>query len=547
MPVTNNGLNAEDLIVSINPGHDGSVAAFRNGTLLFSLEGEHGSHPRHLAANAYLLLKAMGRLEKIPAVIATSGWGNGYPFQSASTPYEGVAEDLVKVGTAAVFGQKVIWFESSHERSHIFCSYGLSPFPQGEPCYALVWEGIIGSFYEIDENIRIVQHGPVLSSPGYKYSFLFDLADPSCDVGSWKLDTAGKLMALAGFSSREVPTPEEQAFIKRILRDVGPPFTDKSAFNDSPYRNCGVTNPAFQDLAAAFSNRLFDIFYSYAKKHLTKGYPLLIGGGCGLNCEWNSRWRDSGLFSDVFVPPVANDSGCAIGTGIEAQYKLFKRAKINWSVYSGPEFIWDSEPEGFLEDPLDYDRITGLLLRDGVVAWVHGRSEIGPRALGNRSLLASPFNRANKDRLNEIKQREWYRPIAPVCLEEDAKALFGLSDSSPFMLYFQKACPGNLEATRHVDGSARVQTVNKEQNLPLYLLLSAFKRHTGVGVLCNTSLNKKGAGFINNSRDLFAFARDKHIEAVVVNARCFFSTRGRGDADARAECSCRSSLVTPSV
>jgi hydroxymethyl cephem carbamoyltransferase len=513
----------DELIMAVNSGHDGAVSALREGDLLFSIESEQDSHPRHLPANAYLLLDAMGKTARAPSVVATSGWNKGFPFQSATTPYEGISDHLVKVRRGAIFGRETLFFESTHERSHIFCSYGMSPFPARQPCYALLWEGVIGSFYEIDASMRITRHGPVLSYPGYKYSFAFDLADPSCEVDSWRLDTAGKLMALRAFSKRTCPTEEEKNVIARILSSVEPSSANKYRFKDTPYFNCGVSNAAFQDLVASLSDALFDVFYRYAEKHLRKRYPLLISGGCGLNCEWNSRWRDSGLFADVFVPPVANDSGSAIGTAIDAQYVLSGRSKIRWSVYSGPDFVWDSNAEGFAEQPLDYDYIADLLYHDKVVAWVQGRSEIGPRALGNRSLLASPLRVAMRDRLNGIKQREWYRPIAPACMEEDAEHLFGLSGNSPFMLYFQPTCATSLEATTHVDGSARVQTISSEQNLPLHTLLSAFRKRSGVGVLCNTSLNRKGCGFINRSSDLFAFAREKSIYAVVVNSRSFLA------------------------
>ena len=514
-------LPAGGLILAINPGHDGAVVALKDGNLLVSAEAEHDSHPRHLPANSYLLLDVASKLGEVPAVIATSGWPQGFPFQSARTPYHGIAENLVKVRVSTVFGQKTLLFESTHERSHIYCSYGMSPFPQGKPCYVLVWEGDIGSFYEIDERMHIRQHGPVLSSPGYKYSFLFDLADPASQMGTWRMDAAGKLMALAAFSGRIDPTSEERSVVTRIIEQVSPPITDKQPFKDTPYFNCGVTNPEFRELVAIFSNMLFDIFFNYAKKNLNKGYPLVISGGCGLNCGWNSRWRDSGLFSDVFVPPVTNDSGSAIGTAVEAQHMLSGCAKITWSVYSGLDFEWDEHVEGFVESPLNDESIAELLVQEKVIAWVQGKPEIGPRALGNRSLLASPFRREMRDHLNRIKYREWYRPIAPVCLEEDAHRLFGVDGNSPFMLYFQAQCAPELKAVTHVDGSARVQTVNYEQNPPLYRLLSAFKRRTGFGVLCNTSLNSKGNGFINRSSDLFKFAEARGLDAVVVNSRCY--------------------------
>jgi predicted NodU family carbamoyl transferase len=515
-------LPAGGLILALNPGHDGAVVVLKNRSLLLSYEAEQDSHPRHMPTTAYLLLNVIGELDDVPAVVATSGWSQDETYyQSTSAPYYGIDDDVVKVRPSMLFGHRTLLFESTHERSHIFCSYGMSPFDQGEPCYVLVWEGEIGSFYEVDERMRICQHGPVVSFPGYKYSFLFDLADPSSGAGSWRLDTAGKLMALAGFSKKAGPTFEEQRVITRILQDVSPRVNDKKLFKDSRYLNCGVTDPAFRQLVGRFSDALFDVFYSYARAHLKKGFPLLVAGGCGLNCEWNSKWRDCGLFSDVFVPPVTNDSGSAIGTAIEAQYVLSNCAKISWTVYSGLEFDWDGNMEGFVETALDYEHIADLLAQEKVIAWVQGRSEIGPRALGNRSLLASPLKRANKDRLNSIKGREWYRPIAPVCLEEDSQCLFGVDGGSPFMLYFQMSRNPQLEAVSHVDGSARVQTVSSQQNPPLYKLLTAFKRRTGFGVLCNTSLNRKGMGFINRSRDLFAFANEKGIDAIVIGARTY--------------------------
>jgi hydroxymethyl cephem carbamoyltransferase len=518
-------LSRTGAIIAVNPGHDGAFAIVKDGKLLLSVEAEHDSKPRHMPALAYFLLNNISKMNEVPSIICTSGWSDGFPFQSAGTTYHGTSQRELRIRSSSVFGLKTRLFESTHERSHIFCSYGLSPFPQGEPCYVLLWEGDIGSFYEIDERLCIRQLKPVLSFPGYKYSFLFDLADPSAPMGTWNHDSAGKLMALAGFSNRRQATADELVVIRRILENVMPPTTDKQLFADTPYLNCGVTEPRFRELVAVFSETIFDIFCSYAKTHLIKGYPLLIAGGCGLNCDWNSKWRDSGLFRDIFVPPVTNDSGSAIGTAIEAQYVCFNNAKVSWSVYSGADFVCEEIPEHFVKSDLDYDHVADLLSQDKIIAWVQGRSEIGPRALGNRSLLAAPFRGTVKDRLNKIKRRDWYRPIAPVCLEEDAKQLFGAESSSPFMLYFHHVSTAELDAITHVDGSARVQTVSSEQNPSLYRLLRAFKRRTGFGVLCNTSLNRKGRGFINRSSDLFAFVEEQAIDAVVINSSLYLPVR----------------------
>jgi len=508
-------------ILSLNPGHDGAIAYVRDGSLIFSLEGEEDSKRRHQRASATVLLEALQRIDAFPDIIAISGWEENEIHASIGVGYHGIRDDQTRRTKVKIAGISTEVFESTHERSHLFCSYGLSPFRQGEPCYALVWEGQTGRFYEIDECLNILEHPTVLSYPGYKYSFLYDLADATRPVGLWSLSAAGKLMALASYSRRGPWTPDEAWIIQRILTDVEPPKTDKEQFRTSPYFNCGVTDPRFLELAGKFSDALFERFLSYASANLTKGYPLLIGGGCGLNCEWNTRWKETGLFADVFVPPVTNDSGSAIGTAIEAQYYLDGCAKISWDVYRGSEFVWDIPPEYVTEDTYDYTQIARELAEGAVIAWVQGRCEIGPRALGHRSLLAAPFRTEMRDRLNAIKRREPYRPVAPVCLQEDGAELFGLEGGSPYMLHFQRVRVSGLLAITHVDGSARAQTVNAAENPELHALLTAFKALTGFGVLCNTSLNFPGRGFINRSSDLFRYVRRQKIDAAVVNGRHF--------------------------
>jgi hydroxymethyl cephem carbamoyltransferase len=270
-------------------------------------------------------------------------------------------------------------------------------------------------------------------------------------------------------------------------------------------------------LAGKFSDEIFSRFHSFARDNLTKGYPLIISGGCGLNCEWNTKWRESGLFEFVFVPPCPNDSGSAIGTAIDAQSFFTGNAKISWNVYTGDAFINDvsSISTDFSEYDLDLDQVAQHLSNGKIFAWIQGRCEIGPRALGNRSLLAAPFSVATTERLNEIKKREGYRPIAPMCLEEDAKALFDQDSPSPYMLYFSHVVDRSLAAVIHVDGSARVQTVSKNGNSMMYSLLSAFKKRTGYGVLCNTSLNFNGRGFINRMSDLIEYCCDRNLDGFV--------------------------------
>jgi predicted NodU family carbamoyl transferase len=401
----------------------------------------------------------------------------------------------------------------------------MSPLPKGTPCYALVWEGAIGAFYEIDPDLNIRSIGEALDKPGNRYSMLYGLADPTFPKNTpyFRISDAGKLMALASFSKRTVPSPEERMLLDFLL---GGPYRQLCEYDDLeqlPYRDVGLEDPEFRNFAGIFSDKIFDIFYQFAKANLKRGMPFLIAGGCGLNCDWNTKWKETGLFTEIFVPPVANDSGSAIGTAIDAQFHFTGNPKIDWNVYSGLAFnkagTFDRAQYDIFET--DCKTIADMLAGGLILGWVEGKYEIGPRALGNRSILAAPFKDSMRARLNNIKQREQFRPIAPVCLEEDAAIWFGCNWASPHMLYTQRAKTDALAAVTHVNGTARVQTVSAATNRQLYELLSAFKARTGYGVLCNTSLNFSGRGFINRMDDLSTYAMDHSLDGFVVDSTVY--------------------------
>ncbi|OZF01002.1 proline dehydrogenase [Rhodococcus sp. 15-1154-1] len=516
--------------LSYNPGHDGAIAHLSDGRLVTSVEAEKDSNWRYTPIDARNLLDSIGRLEDLPDVICTGGWWpreanlTGTPFHAN---YRGIAKDDITIEHGRFIGKPVEFFSSSHERSHVLCGFGMSPFPQGSPCYVLVWEGAIGAFYEIDRDVNITLVGDVLNEPGNRYMSIYGLADPTfpknAPFSRWS--DAGKLMALASYSSRDIPTPEEDELMDLILspQHVGSEFY--SALESSVYYNGGLDGSEFRNFAGIFSNRIFETFHTFAEKNLRRGLPLVIAGGCGLNCDWNSKWKESELFSDVFVPPVANDSGSAIGTAIDAQLHFTGEAKIEWDVYSGLPFRVDHPVISGRYDVRDvsYHEVADMLASGLVLGWVNGRYEIGPRALGNRSILAAPFDKSTTVRLNEIKQREQFRPIAPICLEADAARWFGCDRESPHMLFTFQATTDALSAVTHVNGTARLQTVNSRTNAQLFDLLTAFKERTGYGVLCNTSLNFNGKGFINNLTDLDTYTANHGLDGFVVEGRAYLS------------------------
>jgi carbamoyltransferase len=246
----------------------------------------------------------------------------------------------------------------------------------------------------------------------------------------------------------------------------------------------------------------------------TKEDNLCLAGGVALNCVLNAWLRDNSSFKNIWVQPAAGDAGTALGAALWIdclERKVTSRSFEMQDVYYGPDYE-DDPIEKFLKwAKVPYRKVVdvaeaaaGILAEDKIIGWYQGRMEFGPRALGSRSILASPINAQMQVRLNEVKDREDFRPVAPVVLEEDASEWFQDATCSPFMLFIYPVKDDKADkipAVRHVDGTARIQTVNDQQNPLYYRLLKCFKEKTGVPVLINTSFNTLGKPIVCTPRD----------------------------------------------
>lgn len=261
----------------------------------------------------------------------------------------------------------------------------------------------------------------------------------------------------------------------------------------------------------------------------TKADSLCLAGGVALNCVMNARIRDRGPFKNVWVQPAAGDAGTSMGAALWADSQHQNAGKRSYGMthaFLGPDFS-DSEIEDvLLRSKLAFQRsanlvddVVNLLVRDKVVGWFQGAMEFGPRALGARSILASPLHVEMQSRLNEIKDREDFRPVAPVVLEENAAEWFEEARPSPFMLFVFNVKPEKvalIPAVTHRDGTARVQTVNRHQNPIYYDLLRAFKLKTGVPILVNTSFNTRGKPIVCTPRDAIESFISSPLDALAI-------------------------------
>lgn len=505
------------LIVAMKPGHDGGIAVLDGRKLTSCLESEKDSYKRHKAVTPETVLAIAEELGAVPDVFALGGFhaGDGSD-RTIATGYYGL--DQIATRSTRMFGKDVTFFSSSHERSHLMMALGMAPAQDVPEEAVLIWEGNIGAFIHVNHRDGTMRRIQVLDNPGGRYALVYSIAHPSVPgkAGPRHYD-AGKLMALAAYGDPKAADDEIRSIVDRLMAPGA--SLNKHAYRDTGLYNAGVESDICKITAALLTERMFDLYAAAAERELPPGLPLRISGGCGLNCDWNSMWRERDHFSSVFVPPCTNDSGSALGTAIDALAELTGDPHIEWDVYQGLSFENDADPDPatWVRRPSAAEPLAAAIGEGRVVAWVEGRWEIGPRALGHRSLLAEPFSKATRDRLNVIKQREAYRPIAPVIRLEDAPAAFHQDFPDPYMLYFRTVRSPDLQAVTHVDGSARAQTITPASNPALHELLTAFAHQNGIGVLCNTSLNFAGCGFINHMSDLTRFCDERGIDDFVVN------------------------------
>jgi carbamoyltransferase len=289
-------------------------------------------------------------------------------------------------------------------------------------------------------------------------------------------------------------------------------------------------------LAASVQRRLEEVLLELAAWlfERTRVSRLALAGGVALNCVANTRlWRD-GPFEEIWIQPAAGDAGTALGAALHVARELGDATEPMRTAALGREFTelelgsWLERVALRYERPSDIaDASAEVIAANGIVAWFQGRSEYGPRALGHRSLLADPRKPENLERMNGVKGREHFRPIAPMVLADRAAEIFDGPLPSPYMLFTHRVRPGwrdRIPAVVHVDGTARIQTVDRAEEPLVARLLDAFERRTGVPVVVNTSLNTAGRPIVDDPRDALECFGSAPIDALALGP--FLARRG---------------------
>ncbi len=293
----------------------------------------------------------------------------------------------------------------------------------------------------------------------------------------------------------------------------------------------GKVEEHHKDVACALQNRLEEIIIQQLKlcKKKFNLKKLCFAGGLALNCSLNGKIVESKLFDEIFVPPASGDNGTAIGACYLSTKNVsneisFKRLD---DYYVGSEFSSEHIEDSLRRKNIKYQKpenpekfIAEKLNEQKIIGWFQGGAEFGPRALGNRSILTSPFPKEMKDILNSrVKFREEFRPFAPAILSEMTNEYFEISQSSPHMLIavtVKQDKISDIPAVVHVDNSARVQTVDKTNNPKFRKLLEEFFQLTGCPVLLNTSFNVKGQPIVNSPDDAIDCFLSTNIDVLAV-------------------------------
>lgn len=495
--------------------HDGAVAIVKDGKIIFSLANERitgEKHQKSIDMNliSYALRKCGLSLSDID-YIALSGDGHNMLIDGLNFVKDDVYFLTDKDRKDEFCSWRGTTFLVPHHIAHTAASYYTSGFDSAV-CYSL-------DTSEFDYPIL----GPSFNSvvckyqdhqlknayiPGHMYGV--DYARVCQHIGLIPcLSKAGTMMGLSSFGTPEMLLPREN-LISNDSKDypkIDDDFNEslKYAYSAQKYLEEDVIN-----------------YLTQLKEENPDQENLCLSGGTFLNCNLNGKIVEKNIFKNVHHFPACGDDGLAVGAALLAYHEALNQPLVK---HKDSELVYLGASHPLVSE-IQFEKIVDALIDGKIVAWANGRSEFGPRALGNRSILADPRNSWNRDKINQmIKNREWFRPFAPICLEEHYEEYFDFPKPSPYMLYTAKVKkPGDIPACVHVDGTARFQTVNQEQNPDMYKLISMFYERTGVPVLLNTSLNGKGKPICEISDQIYCLLQRSELDCANIFGKWYDKT-----------------------
>jgi carbamoyltransferase len=463
-----------------------------------------------------------------PALVDPDSGGLDPSWEDLRTTYAARAPQFLKTALPGYDGKPFHFVR--HHVAHAASAALAAPWaPDGalKDCAVLAVDGrgestsMLAGEYR-DRKLDILKAQSLPHSLGLLYE------DLTAHLGFERSSDEYKVMAMASYGA---PLHLDH-FRQRVYATLDGGFRtepiDWSVF--APARKVGDGfDESHSDLAATVQTVLEEVLLDLCNwlHGRTGSSRLALAGGVALNCVANTRLLSEGPFSEIWVQPAAGDSGTALGAALTVAAEAGDDLKPMTTAALGRGWS-DTQIELALstarlpyERPSDISGATAeIIAGNGIVAWFQGRAEYGPRALGHRSLLAHPAREDNTERLNDIKGREQFRPVAPMVLSDRAPEIFARGPiPSPYMLFVHDVATewqDRLRAVTHVDGTARIQTVDLADDPFTANMLTAFDDITGIPVVVNTSLNTAGRPMVDSPRDALELFGSAPVDALAI-------------------------------
>ncbi|MEE4196481.1 MAG: carbamoyltransferase C-terminal domain-containing protein [Bacteroidales bacterium] len=521
--------------------HDHNLSYFKEGQLLKYLQLERLTRTKYDNSMDRMLVELLKK-EKLlntdyDLVFTDNVIGRAFIDQSGEARFEApliqTLRDGLEEGKALWFGKERRAMILNHELAHIYsCLPFFGNFKENSLLIHFDGGASLSNFsawhYHHQELKKVEYHWELK----YLSSFFNANALTFAIMGAREFDqhsVPGKLMGFASYGSYQ---PGIEAWLKAndFFSKI---WSKKSVFFSKTREDWGIELKSFdqknsfiQDIAATvqyiFQRDFLDKLNELKEK--TNARYLYYSGGSALNILTNSEIIRQKIFDDIFIPPCTNDSGLSVGAG--ALVEQIKHGKVNLhSPYLNNWGIEDYQTIGFD----DLKAVATLLQQGKVVAVCNGPGEVGPRALGNRSILAKADSVKLARKVSQVhKKREWYRPVAPVMLEKNTRYFTGVDIIHPLSRYMlldfsiDPAKRKAIEGVVHVDGTSRIQTLfSRNENPFLYDLLELLDTTYGIKALINTSFNQKGEPIVHSREDAMRSASAMQLDAVVINGKLY--------------------------
>ena len=490
-------------IVSIFGGHDANITFFNGQYHIIEVERlikkrYTGLYTVDIDLNDGEIIEILQECQDI----ATKFWGieNNYECVLINSQWK-KPKSLIE----NVFKSDKYLTLTNHHYTHAYSAFYQSPYKEA---LILSYDGggekEYFNFYLGDSNgITLLNKIPINMGVGYWRSA--SLIKQITERSKTRRSYPGKLMGLAGYGNvKEDLLPDLYRFFIEKDGKIAGMISDCNY-----YRGTGGEN-----LAATIQKTLEDLLFKELDKYDTQ-IPLVVTGGCALNVIINEKIKDR-YKREVYVPPNPNDGGLSLGHMFCYQ-KPIERVDVR---YNGLPLLDKDELSGYNVKKVTKKEIAELIKDGKIVGLVYGDSEVGPRALGNRSIVCDPNIADMKDILNsKVKHRESYRPFAPFCKKEDAHKYFESRDfeNMECMSFAVRVKVDTLPSITHIDNTARLQTVTKESHSHFYELLTEFGKISDTNVLLNTSFNTRGKPILSTISDAVDILNTTELDHVIVN------------------------------